>query len=276
VTAARGIEHSFVDTELGPIHLATTRADAGRWFVLIHQVPSSHLMWSAVMARLARDGVGCVAVDLPGFGFSPRPVAPPSIEDYASATGTALEMVLEGSWLAVGHHAGCVVALALANQRPERVRGVAGYGIPLVSEQRRRELATEAFVTLSAGGEEVAAYWHARRRRGGASPEVADTARSLAEWLLAGDYAVWGHRAVGSYDTAGALARVSQPLLGMAGRQEDLYEDTRRAVQTAPDGRFVSLGSAGIDVADTSVEAFCDALMHFDDSIPTSHRRRET
>jgi pimeloyl-ACP methyl ester carboxylesterase len=112
----------------------------------------------------------------------------------------------------------------------------------------------------------VLAYWRSRRRRGGASTEVGDTVRATAEWLIAGDYAVWGHRAVGVYDTAAALARLTQPLLGLAGEQEDLYADTRRAAAAAPDGRFVALGGAGIDVADTDVAALCQALVQFDDS----------
>lgn len=246
-----------------------------RCFAFIHQVPSSHMMWRRVIERLALSGVGCVAVDLPGFGFSTRPATPPSIEACARSTATALRASLVEPCLIVGHHGGCDVAVELANQDPALVYAVAGWGIPLVSEQRRRQLSGERIQPLSADGSEIAAYWNSRRARPGASANVVDSSRSLTEWLLAGDYAVWGHRAVGEYDLAAALRALRQPLLGMAGEQEDLYQETRRAADHAPDGRFVSLGPAGIDVADTFVVEFCDALVQFDHSTRTRLGRRE-
>ena len=265
--AAARTERIFVQTALGQAHVVSVRpARAARRMAFIHQVPSSHLMWRAVMDRLAAMDTACVAVDLPGFGFSEAPPEPPSIEEYGRAAAAALSPLLDGSCLVAGHHFGCVVALEVANQEPSLVHAVAGYGIPLVSEERRRMLATEEFERLGADGEEVSAYWRARRARGGASRDVEHSRRSLLEWLLAGDHAVWGHRAVGEYDTAAGLRRLQQPLLGLAGQQEDLYEETLRAAGEASDGRFQSLGSAGIDVADTGVDELCQALVEFDDA----------
>lgn len=265
------VEHGFVDTSLGQMHVLSRQSrPTARTIVLVHQVPSSHLMWRAVMDRLAAVGAACMAVDLPGFGFSERPVRPPSVEAYGAAVGEALPRLLDGSCLIVGHHFGSMVAVEVANRQRPLVHAVAGYGIPLVSEERRRALASEAFARLDPDGDEVAAYWRSRRKRSGASGDVEHTRRSLIEWLLAGDYAVWGHRVIGDYDARGALRRLRQPLLGIAGGREDLYEETRRATEEAPGGRFRSLGTAGIDVADTHVEEFCEALMELDRSVQGS------
>lgn len=267
MSAAWHAEHSYIETGLGQMHVVWVRPDRPRrTMALLHQVPSSHLMWRAVMDRLAAMDTACVAVDLPGFGFSEPPPQPPSIEDYGRTAATALRSLLTGSCLVVGHHFGCAVALEVAHQEPSLVHGVAGYGIPLVSEQRRRALATEELTSLSFDGEEVSRYWRTRRGRGGASPDVEHTRRSLTEWLLAEQHAVWGHRAVGEYDLATALGRLRQPLLGLAGDREDLYQETRRATGEAPHGRFQPLGSAGIDVADTHVDVLCQALVAFDDA----------
>lgn len=259
-------EHAYVETGLGEMHVVSLVPDQRRrTMVLIHQVPSSHLMWRAVMERLARSGTASVAVDLPGFGFSPHPAQPPSVQDYGRIVATALRSLLSEPCLIVGHHFGCIVAIEAANQELSRVRAVAGYGIPLLSEERRRALATEEIESLDPGGARVSGYWRTRRRRPGASDDVEHTRRSLTEWLLAGEYAVLGHRAVGAYDTGGALRRLRQPLLGLAGEEEGLYEETRRAAGVALRGRFQPLGSAGIDVADTHVDDLCDALIDFDD-----------
>ena len=266
MSARARADHSYIETGLGQMHVVRVRPGRPRRTVLlIHQVPSSHLMWRAAMDRLAAMDTECLAIDLPGFGFSERPPQPPSIEDYGRIVAAALRSLLTRPCLVVGHHFGCVVALEVAQQEPSLVHAVAGYGIPLVSEDHRRALATEQFTPLDPDGETVAGYWSTRRGRGGASPDVEHTRRSVTEWLLAGDYAVWGHRAVGGYDTAAALRRLQQPLLGLAGEREDLYEATRRAAIEAPRGRFQSLGAAGIDVADTCVDDLCQALVDFDD-----------
>ncbi|KAK7214416.1 hypothetical protein V2G26_002419 [Clonostachys chloroleuca] len=61
-----------------PLHFIHHRSDASNAtpLLLVHGWPSSHLEWAKVIGPLTQKGYHVVAVDLPGFGFSPAPTKP--------------------------------------------------------------------------------------------------------------------------------------------------------------------------------------------------------
>jgi pimeloyl-ACP methyl ester carboxylesterase len=79
----------------------------------------------------AFKGLSYLAVDLPGFGASPRPVAPMGARGYADAIEPALEHLTPKPIL-VGHSFGGRVAVALAASHPERFAGLVLTGVPLL------------------------------------------------------------------------------------------------------------------------------------------------
>lgn len=82
--------------------------------------------WTRVIPLLAGSH-RVAAIDLPGFGLSPRLSDPPSMafhpreSTYARAVAGAMEVMGMGSATVVGHSLGGLVAMLLAAQRPERV-----------------------------------------------------------------------------------------------------------------------------------------------------------
>lgn len=107
--------------------LARTDAGSGPVLLFLHGWAASRKFWDPVVGALS-DRYRCVAVDLPGFGESPRPDAPYTIEwfaetverfraalglDVAAVVGHSMGGLIAARWLC--DHAGASARLVLVN-----------------------------------------------------------------------------------------------------------------------------------------------------------------
>jgi pimeloyl-ACP methyl ester carboxylesterase len=91
------------------------RRGAGPPLVLVHGIGDRLETWEPVMDRLAAER-DVVALDLPGFGRSPRPGAAPTVEALADAVeALAGELGLDG-WHVAGNSLGGGIAVELARR----------------------------------------------------------------------------------------------------------------------------------------------------------------
>ena len=77
------------------------------------------------------EGLGAVALDLPGFGASPPPTEVMGAAGYAVLVASLVEE-LDSPQVVVGHSFGGRVATVLAATRPELVAGLVLVGVPLL------------------------------------------------------------------------------------------------------------------------------------------------
>jgi len=80
-------------------------------------------VWDGVVAELG-TGVRTIAVDLPGFGASNTLAGPYNLDRFAADLRALLESLRTGPVIVVGHSMGAKVALRLAIEAPELVRGL--------------------------------------------------------------------------------------------------------------------------------------------------------
>lgn len=112
-----------VDLPSGPVNVrqAAATGDAAEPAVLVHGLGGSSTNWTDLMGLLA-DRLDSVALDLPGFGWSP----PPPDRDYSlrrHARVVAELLESRGSPVHLfGNSLGGTVALVVAATRPELVR----------------------------------------------------------------------------------------------------------------------------------------------------------
>ena len=92
---------------------------AGHPVLLLHGVPETSATWAALLPELARDRV-VVAVDLKGLGGS-EVRGPYDVPTLAQEMAALVLHVADGPVDVVGHDWGGVIALALAETRPELV-----------------------------------------------------------------------------------------------------------------------------------------------------------
>jgi pimeloyl-ACP methyl ester carboxylesterase len=92
-------------------------------FVLIHGLGGSHLNWLQVAPGLA--GLGRVlALDLPGFGWSPRDGRGSGLMDERRIVSRFMAELATGRVVLVGHSMGGVIAILLAAVEPASAAGL--------------------------------------------------------------------------------------------------------------------------------------------------------
>jgi pimeloyl-ACP methyl ester carboxylesterase len=122
-------------------------------FVLVHGLGGSHLSWVQVAAGLA--GLGRVlAVDLPGFGWSPRAGRGSGLMDLRRTLSGFIESAASGRVVMCGNSMGGGVAVLQAAVDPASVEGVilAGSVFPPVRGGRPHPLVSGAFALYEFDG----------------------------------------------------------------------------------------------------------------------------
>jgi 3-oxoadipate enol-lactonase len=98
-----------------------TEKGSGTPVVWIHGFPLSSRIWEA---QTSIEGVRHILPDLPGFGDSPAPSAPLSIDDYAGGILAVMDEAGVRSAVVAGLSMGGYVALAVARLAMERLSGL--------------------------------------------------------------------------------------------------------------------------------------------------------
>ncbi len=121
--------------------------------VLLHGIGRTGQVWERVVELLAELPVRIVAFDLLGFGASPKPDWPDyNVDDHARAVIAGLERLKSSEpTVLVGHSMGCLVAVRVARLRPDLVRHLVLYQMPLyegLPETRRYRLQLNLYARL--------------------------------------------------------------------------------------------------------------------------------
>ncbi|HJX07903.1 MAG TPA: alpha/beta hydrolase [Actinomycetota bacterium] len=107
----------------GPVAFREWEGPADTTFVLLHGLGGSHLSWIQAAPGLA--GLGRVlAVDMPGFGRSPRAGRPTRLMDQRRLLARFLDAQVVGPVVLAGNSMGGVVAILEAAMEPGRVAGL--------------------------------------------------------------------------------------------------------------------------------------------------------
>ncbi|MBV8691865.1 MAG: alpha/beta hydrolase [Actinobacteria bacterium] len=118
--------------------------------VLIHGVAGSALIWNQVVDRLAPD-VESVAVDLLGYGHSPKPDVAYTPSTHVDAIVATLAAIgVDQPAYVVGLSMGCLLAVELAARHPDRVRAVVALALPYYrdEDEARRALRVNPWTGL--------------------------------------------------------------------------------------------------------------------------------
>jgi pimeloyl-ACP methyl ester carboxylesterase len=107
----------------GPVIYRAWEGPPETTFVLVHGLGGSHLNWIQVAPGLA--GLGRVlALDLPGFGLSPRAGRRTRLMDSRAALARFIDQTTSGPVILVGNSMGGVIGFLEGAVEPERVAGL--------------------------------------------------------------------------------------------------------------------------------------------------------
>ena len=179
--------HRLLEVPGGRIH-AVVQGD-GPLVLLVHGFPEGWYSWRHQLPALAAGGFRAVAIDVRGYGRSSKPTA---IDAYRMLAHVAdnvavVDALGAGSATVIGHDWGSPIAAASALLRPDVFTGVGLLSVPFAPRGGMRP--TEAFASLTAGGEEF--YVSYFQERGRAEAEIEADVRSWLRGMyiaLSGDF----------------------------------------------------------------------------------------
>jgi pimeloyl-ACP methyl ester carboxylesterase len=116
----RGLKFRRIDTAMGTI--SVTEAGSGTPVVLLHGLGATKVSMLPTLAALAPEGYRAIAIDLPGFGDSVKPIRAPYHAPYFARAVVALldALSLDRAHL-VGNSLGGRVAIEVGLRTPDRV-----------------------------------------------------------------------------------------------------------------------------------------------------------
>jgi pimeloyl-ACP methyl ester carboxylesterase len=114
----------FVRLDDGDMHVVQDGKPGAPAVLLIHGTAGSTAWWNPVVPALA-GACRVICVDLLGHGRSSSPAGGYDIPAHARRVGAALDRLGADQVTVIGHSMGCIVATALAEQRPDMVAALA-------------------------------------------------------------------------------------------------------------------------------------------------------
>lgn len=218
----------------------------GPVFLLLHGVGLSHRPYRRLATHLAPHG-RVLALDLPGFGSTPKPHRPISVEEYAGLISEVLDVLHISDCVAVGHSMGAQFALDLALQRPDLVTHVV-----LIGPVTDSEHPTAARQTLVLARDSLL-------------EPLATNAVVFTDYIRTG--LRWYFTEVAAmlaYPTIKKIAALAIPLLVLRGSNDHIASDDwcnrlldaagRGTIGVIPGHRHVVVHSAAADIADAITE----------------------
>ncbi|RNL62730.1 alpha/beta hydrolase [Nocardioides marmoriginsengisoli] len=105
---------------------------SGPMVLLCHGFPESSYSWHHQLDALAAGGYRAVAMDMPGYGRSSKPIQPSDyrVTELVAACVGVVEALGEAQSVVVGHDFGAPVAWTAAWTRPDVFRAVVGISLP--------------------------------------------------------------------------------------------------------------------------------------------------
>lgn len=114
---AAEVTRHLLGTRFGQLHFWT--GGSGPNLLLLHQSAQSADEFLPIAPLLA-ESFRVISLDLPGHGASDTPDHELGVEEYCEAATAVLDELNVKTTHALGHHGGCMLAVALAVQDPSR------------------------------------------------------------------------------------------------------------------------------------------------------------
>lgn len=229
--ASDGVEFAYIEQGSGDARL-----------LFVHGWQADHTVWNDVIAELG-SGARSVTVDLRGSGASSGAGGPHNLERYAADLRELIEALGIGPVVVVGHSMGATVALRLAVDAPELVRGLilvapipaggAGFspkGADYLRATAGNPTAARKWLSAMFAGEPDAAVLQRLCDAAGKTPRDA-ALESFESWVNA--------------DFAEATRAISAPAIVVAPERDNPETYQRKVAALLPNARFVELRDCG-------------------------------
>ncbi len=234
-----------VDGRWGTRQVHYRQAGDGPSVVLLHQSPQSSREFEPLIAAWSRDFT-VIAPDAPGYGQSdPLPGGNATMQDFAEAVIEFGDAIGLGRFGLYGYHTGGGMAVAIADQYPDRCAAGAVNGLVMPTDAELAEILEHYLPPFQPAwdGSHLTWLWARLREQTIFFPWFRRTLgnrmdfsmhepealhRNLLEFLRAGDHYRTAYRAAFAYDAAPSLDRLTVPTLITAAELDPLAAHLKR------------------------------------------------
>jgi pimeloyl-ACP methyl ester carboxylesterase len=260
------IRRSYAECRYGQIHLWTAYPSGGGFdertpVICLHHSGGSGRLFAPMLRELGQDR-SVYAPDLPGHGTS-DPAGKAGVVDIAGAVADFVDGMRLRQVDLFGHQLGALVAAELAIARPQQVRRVMLWGVPVPAGQERvAQLQHAAAPGVRDDGSDVVDEWQKTLERRGPSAPLSASVEEFADRLRAGAQGVKALGAAMEYPTSERLPLVKQPALIL--RLRDEYWDNAPRTRTAlPNGSMLDLPDYGQGFLAAAPQRFASVAREF-------------
>jgi haloalkane dehalogenase len=241
------VRRFYIDAPHGQIHGRIAPSVGKPWIVLLHQSPSSSVMFEALMPFLM-PYFSVIAPDNPGFGQS-DPLDNVTVEALGACVVAVMKAHAIDKAFIFGHHTGAAIAAGLGVEHSEFCAAIAMCGPPALSAQQRQMLPAMAPVVIAQpDGAHLGAMWSKLRAKETSAPPTLST-REVALALSAVSTKE-AYQCVADYDFLAALPKITCPLMLFAGERDSLIDYFPAAQSAAPQAKVMRIEDAGGYICD--------------------------
>ena len=230
------IDRAFVRLAEGPVHyryLDDGRRRAGLPLVMLHASPGSSERLAPLIPGLA-NGRRVIAPDTLGNGDSPPPaLRETTIAYYVDANLRLLDALGIEQADFYGMHTGAQIAAQLAVTQPRRVRKLVLDGVPLFTDEYKKEALANYAPEMAPQADGSHLMW-AWSRSGSATTPLAERQASVMLQLKALTTYHIAYRAAFAQDVHALLPKITQPTLVMAIKRDPLSAFVDQAAAMIP------------------------------------------
>jgi pimeloyl-ACP methyl ester carboxylesterase len=258
------VQRGYVSTGTGQLHYRFAGKQSAPVLLLVHQAPSSSVMFEAMMTLLAEDYY-ILAPDLPGFGQSDSLPTDNTIAGWADALQGFCQKLMGTQALAgvFGHHTGAAVATELLYRHPQVAQCLMLSGPTLLNQILKNILPEKARAfPASVDGLHLLGMWQRMQSK----DTQADLSLVLRETLLGlsmGERYPDAYAAVIDHDFQQALSAISQPVLMFAGSADPLYSVLDDAFACVQQGVVSRIPNTASWVCDRQPDIVCRLMRRF-------------
>ncbi|MGJ8686876.1 MAG: alpha/beta fold hydrolase [Spongiibacteraceae bacterium] len=234
--------------------------------LLLHQAPSSSVMYELMMRELA-EHFHLLAPDLPGFGQSDVLESGSDVGEWADVIAEFCNTFNKPVSGVFGHHTGAAVATEMLYRHPDMAERLMLSGPTLLSDNLKNTLPerVRAF-PVSKDGLHLIGMWQRIFDKEEGAP-LALVQREALLGLALGERYPDAYAAVIRHDYQRAISEVSQPVLMFAGTADPLYtmlDDAFACVQSGVKTEIVAAASWSCERHAVTVSALLRRFMGTD------------
>jgi pimeloyl-ACP methyl ester carboxylesterase len=261
------VRRSYAECRYGQIHLSTAYPSGGGFdertpVICLHHSGGSGRLFASMLREVGHDR-SVYAPDLPGHGTSDAPHGKISVADLSGAIGEFLDSLRLRTVDVFGYQLGALVAAELAIARPQQVRRVMLWGVPVYAASERTALLQQVAAPGSReDGSDVTEEWQRTLERRGPGVPPAATAEDFADRLRAGLHGAKAFAAAVEYSATERLPLVKQATLLLRPRDE-FWDSAPRARAALPNGAMLDLPDYGQGFLSAAPQRFASVAREF-------------